>query len=231
MPEEERIYNLIIADLELAGSRSPYTSDANEPDQRYKSYGVRALGKKEIIAKYKKQIRALPQAKQIQLATKLIQSRYGEQQSIALFILENIPEYFTPDRFDQLDNLMRCIHGWSKVDAFTGSLLRDILFLTPEEFIPLVRRWNQDEDMWLKRTSVVLFTRKVAMSGNFTAIALDMCDHLLFDKEPLVLKGVGWALKDLMRSDKKVIMEYVKDLRKKGVSGIVTRYAIKGIKK
>ena len=230
MHQLNKIYNLIVEELETAGKKSKYIADANEPDERYKSYGVRAKGKKEIITKFKKQISLLSQAQQIQLATKLMKSKYGEQQSVALSILEKFPSYFSPEYFTQLDILIRCIHGWSKVDSFSGTLLRDILFSYPTHFIKLVKLWNQDEDIWLRRTSVVLFTRKVAKSGKFTSTALEMCDHLIFDKEPLVLKGVGWALKDLMKTDRKIILEYLKDLRKNGVSSIVTLYAIRDLK-
>jgi len=230
MDQIQDIYNLIIDDLKTAGSKSLYVADANEPDSRYKSYGVRAKGKKEIIVKHKAVILALSREQKIKLASKLMKSKYGEQQSVALFILEQIPNCFSPENFDKLDDLIRCIHGWSKVDSFTGSILRDTLFNYPTDFIQLVRKWNKDEDMWLKRTSTVLFTRKVAKSGKFTDTALEMCNNLIYDEEPLVLKGVGWALKDLMKSDKKQIIDYLKDLRKKRVSSILTLYAMKDLK-
>jgi len=80
----------------------------------------------------------------------------------------------------------------------------------------------------------VLFTRKVAKSGQFTDVALEMCNNLIFDSEDivedLVLKGIGWALKDLMHTDKQRILDYVQDLRQKGVSSTVTLYAIKNLK-
>ncbi len=230
MSIEINLYNSIVHDLETAGAKSPYPADANEPDPRYKSYGVRANGKKDIIALHKTAIRALAQKQQTDLAKKLVHSKYGEQQSVALFIFESFPDYFTPDRFEELDTLIRCIHGWSKVDSFTGSLLRAILFNHPKEMMKLVRTWNKDDDIWLKRFSVVLFTRKVATSGVFTTFALEMCDNLLYDKEPLVLKGVGWALKDLMKADKKRIVDYLIKLRKNGVSSTILLYAIKDLK-
>lgn len=223
-------YNSIVKSLEKAGKQSPYPVDANEPDLRYKSYGVRAAAKKEIITKHRKAIRALSQAEQLELATKFMQSGYGEQQSIALFILEAFSDYFSPEKFEELDMLVRNIYDWSKVDSFTGALLRDVLFNHPDEFIKLVRMWNQDEDMWLRRISVVLFTRKVAKSGKFTDVALEMCDNLVFNAEELVLKGIGWSLKDLMKVDKKRILGYVQQLRENGVSSTVTLYAIKDIK-
>ena len=230
MSELNTLYKYIVQDLEQLGTQSPYPADANEPDPRYKSYGVRAAGKKEIITKYRKVIKALAQEQQIELATKLMKSEYGEQQSVALFILEGFTDYYSPDKFKELDTLIRCIRGWSKVDSFTGSLLRDVLFNHPNELIELVKVWNKDEDMWLKRTSVVLFTRKVAKSGKFTDVALELCDNLIFDSEDLVLKGVGWSLKDLMKVDKKRILNYVLELRRKEVSSIVTLYAIKDLK-
>ncbi len=220
----------IVKELEEAGRQSPYVADANEPDPRYKSYGVRADAKKAIFAKHRKAIRSLEQEAQYQLASKLIESKYGEQQHIGLYILESFPEYFSPDKFEDLDKLVRCIHGWSKVDAFANPLLRDILFNHPEDLKPLIRSWNQDSDMWLKRMSVVIFTRKVASSGEFTDFALEMCNNLMFDSEDLVLKGVGWALKDLMKADKERILAYVQELRKKKVSSTVTLYAIRDIK-
>lgn len=230
MNQIQTLYKSIVLDLQAAGEKSPYIADANEPDPKYKSYGVRAQGKKEIINKHKKQIRALSQTHQIALANKLMHSGYGEQQSVALFILERFPDYYSPDKMQELDELIRTIHGWSKVDSFTGSLLRAVLLLHQEEMIALARRWNKDENSWLRRTSVVLFTRKVAKSGKFTTIALELCNNLIFDKEPLVLKGIGWALKDLMKSDKDRIVDYVKELRKKNVSSIVTLYAIRDLK-
>lgn len=223
------LYHSIVADLERAGRESRYWADADEPDPRYKSYGVRAAGKVEIFRKHRQAIRDLPTQEQLDLARKLIQSEYGEQQSIALSILEPNYEYFAPDKFAELDQLVRYLHGWSKIDAYTGSLLRQVLFKYPAEFTNLVAQWNQDLDMWLRRASVVLFTRKVAKSGKFNDVALNFCENLIFDQEDLVLKGVGWSLKDMMHSDKDRILDYVINLRARGVSSVVTLYAIKDL--
>ena len=224
------LYSQIVADLEMAGRESLYRADANEPDPRYKSYGVRAEGQKKIIRAHRKAIRTLNQSEQIALAKRLIQSRYGEQQRVGLFILEPLAAYFVPERFDELDGLVRCLHGWSKIDGFSGTLLRDILFQYPLEMAQWVRQWNQDSDMWLRRASVVLFTRQVARSGQFNDFALEMCHNLIHDPELLVQKGVGWALKDLMRSDKPRLIETVKSLRAQGVASVITLYAIKDLK-
>jgi len=230
MNDVNNLYNSIVNDLETAGRKSQYQADANEPDPRYKSYGVRADGKKSIIRAHRKAMRGLQRQEHLKLARELIESEYGEQQSIALFILEPIADYFSPDKFDQLDEYVRYLRGWSKIDSYTGALLRDVLFQHPDEFIDLVGQWNQDEDLWLRRASVVLFTRKVAKTGIFNDVALKFCENLVNDPEVMVQKGVGWSLKDLMRSDKERIIDYVIDLRARRVSSVITLYAIKDSK-
>ena len=76
----------------------------------------------------------------------------------------------------------------------------------------------------------MVFTRRVAEGGKFIDEALDLCETLIWDEEDLVRKGVGWALKDNMRADKERVLSYVKSLRRRGVSSIVTLYAIRDLK-
>ncbi len=230
MNDVELVYAQLVTALEKAGENSPYTADANEPDPRYKAYGVRSPEKKSIFKTHRPSIRQLDQAEQIRLAERLIKSGYGEQQTLGLFTLQPLAHTFTPDKLNQIDELVRCLHGGSKVDEFAGTLLRDILFQHPEPLQELVKTWNDDPDIWLRRMSVVLFTRKVAKSGQFTNFALDMCQNLMHAPEDLVQKGVGWALKDLMRADKKRILDLVYQLRKQGVSSTITLYEIRDLK-
>ncbi|MGB1254196.1 MAG: DNA alkylation repair protein, partial [Candidatus Promineifilaceae bacterium] len=89
--------------------------------------------------------------------------------------------------------------------------------------------WNQAKDMWLRRASVVLFTRKVAKSGKFNDLGLTMCDNLIDDGEELVQKGVGWALKDMMHSDKVRILAYVQQLKGRGTPKRIIAYALKNL--
>lgn len=42
--------------------------------------------------------------------------------------------------------------------------------------------------------------------------------------------GNGFVIKDAMRGDRKVILNYVKNLRRRGVSSTVTLYAIRDLK-
>ena len=118
---------------------------------------------------------------------------------------------------------------WGNTDLFCGAVLQPMLKRIPEQVIELLRKWNQSENKWKRRASVVTFTRKTAEQGKFIDTALELCDNLIWDQEDLVRKGVGWALKDNMRFDKQRVLQYVQGLRRKGVSSTITLYAIRDL--
>ena len=79
----------------------------------------------------------------------------------------------------------------------------------------LVKKWNKSSNLWEKRASLVVFTRSIGESGKFTDVVLKLCENLIWDKEDLIQKAVGWVLKDTMRGNRLKVLNYIKGLRKK----------------
>jgi len=229
-PAVDDLHQTIVSKLEALGKSSPYIADANEPDPLYLGYGVRAPEMKRVLSDFRTEFSDLDMEQKVELARRLIRSGYGEQKTVALALLERVPGYFSPERFDLLEQLIRDLRGWSKIDAYTGSFLSLVLQAHADALIHVLASWNVDEDLWLRRASVVIFTRKVAKSGLYKDTALANCHNLIDDPEHLVQTGVGWCLRDLMRWHKEEILNYVIDLRNKGVSSTITLYALRDIK-
>jgi 3-methyladenine DNA glycosylase AlkD len=120
--------------------------------------------------------------------------------------------------------------GWSHVDDVCISVVQPLLLVHRAETLALLERWNRSPNRWKRRASVVPFVRKIGESGEFTDDALRLCENLVHDAEDLVRKGVGWALKDVMRGDHDRVFAYVKELRQRGVPAVVTLYAIRDLK-
>ena len=97
------LYHTITAELAALGKASAYTQDANEADPNYQSYGVRAPSVKLVIQSHAKAIKALTTRQQLDLANDLICSGYGEQQTVALSILERHLNSFGPDDLVRID--------------------------------------------------------------------------------------------------------------------------------
>jgi 3-methyladenine DNA glycosylase AlkD len=196
----------------------------------FKAYGISTPDFYAIAKKYRSALKQLSFEKRLALAERFFRSGYGGQMSFGITLLKLNVNEMTPRDFGVLETVGDCLNNWGSVDGFCIDVLQPLLLKYPEEMLKILREWNRSESLWKRRASVVVFTRKVGASGRFTDEALELCDRLIWDEEDYVRKGVGWALKDVMRGDKKRVLEYVKELRRKGVSAVITLYAIRDLK-
>jgi 3-methyladenine DNA glycosylase AlkD len=148
----------------------------------------------------------------------------------ATHILAESVDEIEPRRLPRIAVFVSSFDTWGKVDDFATSVLHKLLLKDAEAVLPMVRQWNRSSSMWERRLSMVAFTRKAGASGRFTAECLALAENLLYDPEDLVQKAVGWALKDTMRGDHETVLSYIKNLRQRGVSSVITLYAIRDLK-
>lgn len=180
-----------------------------------------------------KKIQALNCKEALALAQKFYSSYIEEQVLAGNYVLQVKIDCITPAQFGYLDKMLNHFGSWSQVDDICGEggkVIHPLLMRYPKEMLQLLRKWNESKNMWKRRASVVPFTRKMGESGKFTKEALELCENLIWDKEDLVQKAVGWCLKDIMRGDKQKVLKYVKDLRKRGVPYTITLYAIRDLR-
>lgn len=191
------------------------------------SFGIDASLRNSILKKYKKDIRKL-ECKEL-LANAEILYGYGIEETVLAgnFMLKNRIDCVS---LPFLDKVLSFFCSWSTVDDFCINILQPVLKNNPEETLRFLQKWNRSKNMWKRRSSVVVFTRKIGESGEFTKEALSFCEKLIWDKEDMVQKGVGWCLKDVMRGNKKKVLSCVKKLRERGVSSTITLYAIREVK-
>ena len=136
----------------------------------------------------------------------------------------------TPAHYGFLHEIGDYLNNWADTDWLCIDILQPLLKKYPQETLNLLNTWNKSKSLWKRRASVITFTRRIGMSGEFTDDVLELCNNLIWDKQDMVRKGVGWALKDNMRADKKKVLDYVRSLRRKGVSSVITLYAIRDLK-
>ncbi len=197
--------------------------------KNFKAYGITAPAFVEIVGRYKVVFKKLGFDEKLKLARNLFDSGYTAQMSLGIILLEQALQDMNPQDFEVLEIAGNCLNNWGTVDGFCIDVLQPLLSKYPNEILALLRKWNTSENLWKRRASVVVFTRKIGASGRFTTEALDLCRNLMRDKEDLVQKAVGWALKDSMRGDKQKVLEFVKQLRRRGVSAVITLYAIRDL--
>ena len=196
----------------------------------YVSYGIMSKPLNEIIRELRPDLRKLPLEDSLDLAMRLVSSRIEEEASVALWILGDNVKGLDAGHVDYLDRFADKMASWSTTDGFSVHVIQPLLLRCPAEFLSLLQKWNQSDNRWKQRASVVAFTRTAGDSGRFLDETLRCCDALIWSEDDLVRKGVGWALRDAMRADKGRVLPYIAELRGKGVSSVITLYAMRDIK-
>lgn len=227
------MYREIVAELERRADAKRAEKEMyyhKKVGEGFKAYGISTLEFYEIAKKYRNVFKQLTFKERITLAERFFRSGYAGQMSFGIILLKLSVKEMEPEDFGVLEIVGDCLNNWATTDGFCIDVLQPLLLAYPREVLWILREWNKAESLWKRRASVVVFTRRVGASGKFTDEALELCDRLVLDAEDYVRKGVGWALKDAMRGDKKKVLEYVKGLRQKGVSAVITLYAIRDLR-
>ena len=223
-------YEIEEAIKSAAGNRQPQPERRFHKHDEYISYGLYTADLWKIMKSFKARILTLELEDRLDLAESLLAEHIGEFGHAGIYVFALSVGELKPADFSTFDKVLDDFRSWSHVDHFCADVIQPLLMEYPVETLELLEEWNQSINRFKRRASVVAFTRGVANSGQYTDEALKLCDMLIWDPEDTVQKGVGWALKDNMRSSPARIKAYVKELRSMGVSSTITLYAIRDLK-
>ncbi|MBN2180481.1 MAG: DNA alkylation repair protein [Sedimentisphaerales bacterium] len=213
----------------LTGCRKPKPERRFHKHDEFLSYSLKAPDFHRLMKEFTPRFLGLGLSDRLNLAAKLLNKHVGEMGHAGIFILILSVEQLRPRHFRRLDVMVEDFRSWSHVDYFGIEVMGPLLLRYRDETLALLEGWNCSPNRFKRRASVVVFTRDVAKSARFTEDAIRLCDNLIWDNEDIVRKGVGWALKDNMRSSPEQILVYVKNLRRRGVSSTITLYAIRDL--
>lgn len=227
----DKLHKNIVSDLKKHGDKKVAEGDKYyHKYERYEAYGIKMPVLRALLRQYKRDIQALDCKDALALAQQFYVSHIEEQVLAGNYVLHLKRDCLPPAIFSYWDKALDHFNSWSTIDDFCMNVFQPILLEYPKKMLALLRTWNKSKNMWKRRASVATFTRKIGGSGEFTDEALELCENLIWDKEDLVRKAVGWCLKDVMRGDKVRVLAYVKNLRKRGVSSVIISYALRDVR-
>ncbi|GAB4081747.1 DNA alkylation repair protein [Modestobacter muralis] len=87
---------------------------------------------------------------------------------------------------------------WDLVDGVQPRV-RDLLLTHPATMHPVLRDWARSPDRWLRRSAVI--AQLGARDRTDTALLAEVVEVNAADGEFFVRKAIGWALRDLTKTD------------------------------
>jgi hypothetical protein len=205
-------------------------TDRYETGSESSGYNLRSPQFYAVLKTFQPAFKRMTVDDRLVLAAALLRSGNHELIVTAIRLMALSLPWLLPAQRDFMVGVPEYFHGWGATDDFCINVLHPLLLRQPWDVLPLLEEWNHSTNPWARRASVVAFTRKVGASGRFTRECLRLCENLVWDTHDLVRKGVGWALKDTLRGDRVAVLAYIRGLRRRGVSAVITLYAIRDLK-
>ncbi|HXI30247.1 MAG TPA: DNA alkylation repair protein [Vicinamibacterales bacterium] len=158
-------------------------------------------------------------------ADALIVDRHLEVKSLGIEVVARYRRDFAPRLLPAWKRWLSGNHSanWATTDAICGALIGPLIVSRPALDARL-RAWSRDRNMWVRRASIVGLIPR-ARRGESLDLVYEIAGRLHADREDLIQKAVGWALREAGKPDPARLERY---LRANGPSipRTTVRYAI-----
>jgi len=207
-------------------------------DAEHKALDVHKTdSERAIVRKYSRLVSRAPAKYVLDFARQLLTTHGLRWQAYEL-IAEH-PAAFQSIHADELEEFGQGINNWWSTDAFartlSGPAWRD--GLVSDE---LFAGWASSSDLWWRRAALVstvaFNVRSRGGKGN-TLRTLTICQMLASDHEDMVVKGLSWALRELVYFDRQAVEGFLQEFdeilagRVKREVGSKLRTGLKNLKK
>jgi 3-methyladenine DNA glycosylase AlkD len=211
-------------------ARSPGDFDARRYFRGELDMGFYNVGAKEIrglarsIHASHKNDWTLDQA--VEFADRLVRDRYLDVKSLAVEVLARYRRQFVPRLLETWKRWLADGHAsnWATTDAICGYLIGPLIAAHPE-LAARMPGWSRHRSLWVRRASVVGLLPALRRNRTLLDVVYSNALTLHPDREDLIHKAVGWALREAGKIDQERLERY---LRKHGriVPRTTLRYAI-----
>jgi hypothetical protein len=206
-------------------SRAGVPALAEEIDERLSSLdSATTADLREVRREFTHRLKDAAPHVVIELAGLLIDVPRIDYRFIAYELVHYHPSALSHLNAWQLEQLGRGIASWGAVDCFAvylaGPVWRD-------RRVPnsLIHGWARSADRWWRRAALVstipLNSKAQGGSGD-TYRTLAVCRLLECDRDPMVVKAMSWALRELGKRDPRAVREYL-EVKKDVLPALVLR--------
>lgn len=154
------------------------------------------------------------------------QQKQREYQYFAIELIAHNKKLITTSSIELFEYCITHKSWWDSVDAIFAEVLDKYFRLFPEQIIPVTSSWNQSDNIWLQRCSIMF--QKAFKKNTDTKLLAQYILHCKDSKEFFIRKAIGWALREYSKTNPKWVIDFVK---KNKLHSLSEREAMKRINK
>ena len=143
------------------------------------------------------------------ICEELLSQRRWDLKVIAFDFAYRVKSYYNESTYDVFYRwLKEYVRDWGDCDDFCTHAFGELLRQRQSLFKKIIT-WTGDNDFGVRRASAVIMIPSILKNDYHGMNPLIIADHLLLDKNELVLKGYGWMLKIMSQVDRDSVEEYL----------------------
>lgn len=182
---------------EVVKSRGWYTAELRKFAVRFRRSIVRERGMDFVV----------------QVANELFSGRVLEEKVMAVFLLEKQTKNFGDAEFELFASWLDRVSSWADHDSLAHYLLAPMVAAEPNR-CRQVFVWAKSQNPWQRRAACVALIRG-AREHQFFPEIVRLSNQLLQNEEEddMVLKGLGWLLRETAKADPKRTVPHLLKIR------------------
>jgi 3-methyladenine DNA glycosylase AlkD len=189
-------------------------------------YGVQKPERTRILRHIVKECAPQTHGDYFDAVTSLWELPHREEKYLAQGVATAFGRFIVPDSMPLYLRFIEEGAWWDFVDETATHMIRELILDFPAETWPIVEGWNEDENMWLRRTSIIC--QIGAKERTDVDRLFRFCRARMHEKEFFIRKAIGWALREYARIDAGAVATFASENREQ-LSGLSFREATKHI--
>lgn len=171
-------------------------------------YGVQTPYRAPIVREIKARFVPLNHRGYQKNVTSLWKLPHREERYVAIAYARAHSKFITMDSIPLYERMIREGAWWDFVDEIAANLVGAVLLAERREMRPIIERWIDDKDMWIRRTALIAHLRHKAETDRDQLF--DQCLRRAGEKEFFIRKAIGWALREYSKTDPAAVQSFLK---------------------
>lgn len=202
----------IIHDLRVAADPVRKMRSENNFPSSMEILGVTSPNTKALLKIWWDDLINYSPDKLIDLCKALVVTKILECNQVAFEILWKNKTALKKLRFADLEFLGQNMDNWVTTDTFS-ILISGFAWRENQITDADVLNWLESENRWWRRTAVISTVALNLRSRGGTGDAkktLLICEKVVVDRDDMIVKALSWALRELSKSDKDSVQDFMK---------------------
>ncbi len=170
-------------------------------------YGIQTKGRVPIMRMVKRKYAPADLGEYIDAVSALWSLPHREEKYLAIEYARAFPNFIISESLPLYQRMVTEGAWWDLVDGLASWVVGRALLNERDTVEPIVRSWILDDDLWLRRTSIICQLNHKADTD--TVFLDDACTANLADPDFFIRKAIGWALRQYARTDEEWVRTYV----------------------